>query len=60
MEQTVEIIGKAIGMYGFPIVAAAAMFWYMVTEQRELRKVINENTQMLSKILEHFKGECNK
>lgn len=45
-----------INSVGYPIVTSIALFWYMVTEQKELRNVISENTKMLSKLLEHFQS----
>lgn len=56
----VNEIGQLISQYGFPIVTAAALFWYMVKEQRGLRSVIEENTKMLSRILEHMKTDEKK
>ena len=53
MDQIVQIIGTV----GFPIVAAGALFWYMTTEQRELRNVIDNNSNILLRILEHLKEE---
>lgn len=35
-------IGQLIGTYGFPIVACGALFWYIVKEQRETRKVLED------------------
>lgn len=49
-------IGTLIGSYGFPIVMCGALFWYMVTEQKELRNVISNNSEILTRILEHLKG----
>lgn len=48
-------IATIIGSYGFPIAMCVALFWYMVTEQKELRNVISNNTEMLTRILEHLK-----
>ena len=53
MEHITEIV-QAISTVGFPIVMTAALFWYMVTENRETRKVIENNTNMLSRVLEHM------
>lgn len=52
MENLDQIV-KAISTVGFPIAAFAAMFWYMVTEGREMRRVVENNTQTLTRLLEH-------
>lgn len=54
-----QVIGQLIASLGFPIVAAAAMFW-MVNKNEErhkdeidsMRKTIDENTSMLASIKE--------
>ena len=54
-----QIIGQLIASLGFPIVAAAAMFW-MVNKNEErhkdeidsMRKTIDENTSVLASIKE--------
>ena len=54
-----QVIGQLIASLGFPIVAAAAMFW-MVNKNEErhkdeidsMRKTIDENTSVLSSIKE--------
>lgn len=43
-----------ISSVGFPIATTAALFWYMVKDGREQRKVIENNTLMLNRILEHL------
>lgn len=53
MEHITEIV-QAISTVGFPIVMTAALFWYMVKENRETREVIQNNTTMLNRILEHL------
>ena len=59
----VNAIGQFIGSYGFPIVASGALFWYIVQEQRETRKVLEEmktviqnNTEILKVMLDIAKG----
>lgn len=52
MENLDQIV-KAINTVGFPIAAFAAMFWYMVIESREMRRVVDNNTNTLSRLLEH-------
>ena len=51
-----EVI-NLITTVGFPIVACGALFWYVVKEQKELREVVNNNTDVLHRILEHLSGE---
>ncbi len=53
MEHIAEIV-QAVSTVGFPIVMTGALFWYMVTENRETREVIQNNTTMLNRILEHL------
>lgn len=50
-------IGQLISTYGFPIVACGALFWYIVKERREDRRIIENNTIIMTKILEHIKKE---
>ena len=53
-------IVQIITTVGFPIVAAGAMFWYIVKEMGEMRKVVAENTKVIAQLLEHFKKEDEK
>lgn len=67
----VQVIGQLIASLGFPIVAAAAMFW-MVNKQEErhkaemdgMRKTIEDNTNVLISLKELIqiivKKESNK
>lgn len=50
----VQEILTAVSTVGFPIVTAAALFWYMVQENRQTREVVQNNTTMLNRILEHL------
>lgn len=58
----VQVIGQLIASLGFPIVAAAAMFW-MVNKQEErhkseidgMRKTIEDNTNVLTSLKELIK-----
>ena len=58
----VQVIGQLIASLGFPIVAAAAMFW-MVNKQEErhkseidgMRKTIEDNTNVLVSLKELIK-----
>lgn len=52
-----NIIGQLISTYGFPIVACGALFWFITKEYREMRKIIENNTAVLLRILEHIKKE---
>lgn len=57
-----QVIGQLIASLGFPIVAAAAMFW-MVNKNEErhreeigdLRKTIEDNTSVLTSLKELIK-----
>ena len=63
----VQIIGQLIASLGFPIVAAAAMFW-MVNKQEErhkaemdsMRKTIEDNTNVLVSLKELIQIIVNK
>ena len=52
-----ESLTQIISTLGFPIATAVALFWYMVSEQKELRAVIDNNSNILLRILEHLKEE---
>lgn len=56
----VNLITTLIGSLGFPIAAACALFWYMVTESRQTRETISNNTVVMTQILEHVKHEEEK
>lgn len=49
-------ITNLISTVGFPIVVCGAMFWYMVTENRAMREVIDNNTKVLIELKEHIVG----
>lgn len=63
----VQVIGQLIASLGFPIVAAAAMFW-MVNKNEErhkdeldsMRKTIDENTSVLTSIKDLIQILINK
>ena len=63
----VQVIGQLIASLGFPIVAAAAMFW-MVNKQEErhkaemdsMRKTIEDNTNVLASLKELIQIIVNK
>lgn len=48
---------QVISTLGFPIATAIALFWYLVKCQKELSDVINDNTEVLLRILEHMKED---
>ena len=62
-----QVIGQLIASLGFPIVAAAAMFW-MVNKNEErhkdeingLRKTIEDNTSVLASLKELIQLVINK
>ena len=56
--EVINSIGQFVGTYGFPIVMCGLLFWYMVKEQRETRQVIEGNTKILVRLLEHFHIEA--
>ena len=63
----IQVIGQLIASLGFPIVAAAAMFW-MVNKQEErhkaemdgMRKTIEDNTNVLVSLKELIQIIVNK
>ena len=52
-----QTILTAISTVGFPIATSIALFWYMVEENRQTREVVQNNTAMLNRILEHMVGD---
>ena len=44
-------IGQYIANYGFPMVACAGLFWYIISENRKNREIIENNTALLRQIL---------
>lgn len=66
----VQVIGQLVASLGFPIVAAAALFWY-INKQREshesetkaLQDSLNQNTTVLAELKEliiYLVGELKK
>ena len=58
----IPTIANLIGQYGFPMVACGALFWYIVKEQRETRRVmeelkviISDNTKMINQFFDLVK-----
>ena len=44
-------ITNIIGSLGFPIAAACFMGWFMVTQIKEFRKSIEENTKVINELI---------
>lgn len=42
---------QAVSTIGFPIVACAALFWYIISESRATRQILEENTIVLTKVI---------
>lgn len=53
MNEIVDIVSAV----GFPIVCCGALFWYMINVQEEMRKTIENNTQVLVKICALLDGD---
>lgn len=59
---SISLVGNFVNQYGFPMVVAGALFWYIVVETRANRKVIDdlkevlkEHTQIVSQLTELVK-----
>lgn len=57
---SVSDISALIASLGFPIVACAALFWYVVTISRELTKAVNNNTEIVNRLLDKMEGNENE
>ena len=44
----ISLVGTFIDKHGFPIVVCGALFWYIVTETRANRKILEEIKGVLS------------
>lgn len=63
----VQVIGQLVASLGFPIVAAAALFWY-INQQRKsheeeskgMQKSLEENTKILAELKELISIMFNK
>lgn len=44
---SISLVGSFVNQYGFPMVVAGALFWYIVVETRANRKVIDELKEVL-------------
>lgn len=45
---SISLVGSFVNQFGFPIVVSGALFWYIVTETRANRKVLEEIKTVLS------------
>ena len=52
---SISLVGSFINQYGFPMVVAGALFWYIVVETRANRKVIEELKGVLAQHTEMVK-----
>lgn len=52
-----NMIAQFISQVGFPIAAFAYMAWDRATSQKELRQSVDNNTQIMTKLLEHIRKE---
>ena len=53
-------IMKLISSYGFPIVACVALFLFNSRTINELKATIDNNTQVMLRLVENMKKEDNK
>ena len=53
-------IMKLISSYGFPIVACVALFLFKSRTINELKATIDNNTQVMLRLVEKMKKEDNK
>lgn len=63
----VQVIGQLVASLGFPIVAAAALFWFINKQEERhkeemngLRKTLEENTSVLASLKELIQLVINK
>lgn len=52
---SISLVGNFVNQYGFPMVVAGALFWYIVVETRANRKVIEELKTVLAQHTEMVK-----
>lgn len=57
---TVADITQLVTTVGFPIVACAALFWYINTTQKEMLDALDNNTNVIAQVLEHLRQEDKK
>ena len=63
----IQVIGQLVASLGFPIVAAAALFWFINKQEERhkeeidgVRKTLEENTSVLSSLKELIQVIINK
>lgn len=63
----VQVIGQLVASLGFPIVAAAALFWFINKQEERhkeemdgVRKTLEENTSVLASLKELIQVIINK
>lgn len=63
----IQVIGQLVASLGFPIVAAAALFWFINKQEERhkeemngLRKTLEENTSVLSSLKDLIQLVINK
>ena len=63
----IQVIGQLVASLGFPIVAAAALFWFINKQEERhkeemdgIRKTLEENTSVLSSLKELIQVIINK
>ena len=52
-----EAILNLLSNAAFPIVAFILLFWLVKDELHEIRNVVQQNTQVISTLIEHFHKE---
>lgn len=53
------ILMELIGSYAFPIVMCVALLWMINTTMKDLQETINQNTTMLTKLIEKIGGDAD-
>lgn len=63
----IQVIGQLVASLGFPIVAAAALFWFINKQEERhkeemngLRKTLEENTSVLASLKDLIQLVINK
>ena len=63
----IQVIGQLVASLGFPIVAAAALFWFINKQEERhkeemdgVRKTLEENTSVLSSLKDLIQLIINK
>lgn len=63
----IQVIGQLVASLGFPIVASAALFWFINKQEERhkeemdgVRKTLEENTSVLSSLKELIQVIINK